>query len=75
MGDFHMNRTFNKGARSKMTKKVSNFEDHAEKFYSDKKVHFYNMEFRATYSIKVTLQCNRALFLISVVFWKKNEIL
>jgi len=25
-------------------KKVSNFEDHAKKFYSDKTVYFYNME-------------------------------
>ena len=57
-----------------MTKIVSNFEDHAEKFYSDKKVHFYNMGFRATYSLIVTLQCHRAHFLIYVVFWKKNEI-
>jgi hypothetical protein len=72
MSDFHMNQTYNKGARPKMTKIVSNFEDHAEKFYSDKRVHFYNMGFRATYAIIVTLQCNRALFLISVVFWKKN---
>ena len=62
MGDFHMNRTYNKGARPKMTKKVSNFEDHAENFYSDKTVHFYNMGFHAIYSILVTLQCNRALF-------------
>jgi hypothetical protein len=29
MGDFHMNRTYNKGAWPKMTKIVSNFEDHA----------------------------------------------
>jgi hypothetical protein len=43
MCDFHMNRTYNKGAKPKMTKKVSNFEDHVEKFYSDKMVHFYNM--------------------------------
>ena len=69
MGDFHMNRTYNKGARPKMTKKVSNFEDHTEKFYSDKKVHFYNMAFHAIYFSIVTLQRNRALFL------KKNEIL
>jgi hypothetical protein len=33
MGDFHMNRTYNKGARPKITKIVSNFEDQAEKFY------------------------------------------
>jgi hypothetical protein len=62
MGDFHMKRIFNKGARPKMTKIVSNFEDHSEKFYSDKRVHFYNLGFRATYSSIVILQCNRALF-------------
>jgi hypothetical protein len=50
MGDFHMNRTYNKGVRPKIAKKVSNFEDHAENFYSDKMFHFYNMVFRATYS-------------------------
>jgi hypothetical protein len=74
MGEFHMNRTYNwpkiKGDRPKIAKKVSNFEDHAENFYSDKTVHFFNVGFRATYSIIVTLQCNRALFLISLVFWK-----
>ena len=75
MGDFHMNRTCNKGARPKFPKKVSNFEDHAENFYSDKTVHFYNMGFHAIYSIIVTLQRNRALFFISVVFWEKNEFL
>ena len=81
MSDFHMYQTYNKGARPKITKIVScgtmrkSFEDHAEKFYSDKKFHFYNMGFCATYSLIVTLQFNRALFLISVVFWKKNEIL
>ena len=75
MGDFHMNRAFNKGDRPKISNKVSNFEDHAENFYSDKKVHFYNMRYRATYSIIVYLQCKRALFLISDVFWKKYELL
>ena len=54
MGDFHMNRTYNKGARPKMTKIVPNFEDHAEKFYSDKKVHFYKKGFHETYSTIVT---------------------
>jgi hypothetical protein len=63
MGDFHMNRTYNKGERPKTVKKVSNFEDHTENFYSDKTVHFYNMRFHATYSAIVTLQCNRTLFL------------
>jgi hypothetical protein len=75
MGDFHMNRAYNKEARPKNVKKVSNFEDHTKNFYSDKTVHFYNMGFHAIYSKLVTLQCNRALFLISIVFWKKNEIL
>jgi hypothetical protein len=70
MGDFYMKWVYNKGARPKIRKKVSNFEDHAENFYSDKAVHFYNMGFHAIYFIKVTLQRNRALFLISVVFWK-----
>jgi hypothetical protein len=42
-----------------------------ENFYSDKTAHFYNMRFHAIFSIKVTLQSNRALFLISVVFRKK----
>jgi hypothetical protein len=50
MGDFHMNRTYNKGARPKIRKKVSNFEDHGENFYSDKMFHFNNMVFRGTYS-------------------------
>jgi hypothetical protein len=75
MGDLHMNRVYNKGARPKIVKKVSNFEDYTNNFYSDKTVYFYNMGFHATYSTIVTLQCNRALFLISAVFWKKNELL
>jgi hypothetical protein len=53
-----------------MLKKVSNFEDPTKNFYSDKKVHFYNIGFHATYSLIVTLQRDRALFFISVVFWK-----
>ncbi len=75
MGDFHMNRTCNKRARPKIPKKVSNFEDLSENVYSDKTVHFYNTEFHAIYSKIVTLQRDRALFLISVIFWDKNEIL
>jgi hypothetical protein len=75
MGDFHMKRTYNKGVKLKIKKKVSNFEDHAENFYSDETVHFYNMGFHAISFIIVTLQRYRALFLISVVFWKRNEIL
>jgi hypothetical protein len=75
MRDFHMKRTYNKGAKPKMTKKLSNFEDNAENFYSDKTVHFYNMRFHATYSAIVTLQFRRALFLISTIFWKKYELL
>jgi hypothetical protein len=70
MSDFHMNRTYNKGARPKIAKKVSNFEDHAENFYSDNMVHFYNIRFRETYSIIVTLQCNRALFYICRILEK-----
>ncbi len=35
MDDFHMNRAYNKGARSENVKKVSNFEDHTKNFYSD----------------------------------------
>jgi hypothetical protein len=38
MSDFHMNRAYNKAARPKIAKKVSNFEDHAENFHA---VHFY----------------------------------
>ena len=71
MGDFHMIRTYNKGVRLKIKKKVPNFEDHAENFYLDEMVHFYNIGFHAIYFIIVTLQRNRALFLISVVFWKR----
>ena len=63
-----MKRTYKKGAGHKIAKKVSSFEDHAENFYSDKAVHFFNMEFHAI----STLQRNRALFLKSVVFWKKR---
>ena len=72
MGDFHMNWAYYKGDRPKSVKKVSNFEDHTNNFYSDKMVHFYNIGFHAIYSKLVTLQCKRALFLISVVFWEKN---
>ena len=75
MDDFHMNRAYNKGASPKTVKKVSNFEDITNNFYSDKTVHFYNMGFNATYSTIVTLQCDRALFFISAVFLEKNEIL
>jgi hypothetical protein len=71
MSDFHMNRAHKMGARPKIAKKVSNFEDHAENFYSKKTVHFYNMGFRATYSIIVTLQCYRALFLYLSYFGRK----
>jgi hypothetical protein len=54
-----------------LKKKVSNFEDHAENFYSDKTVHlgtvhFFNMGLHETYSVIDTLQRNRALFLIFV---------
>jgi hypothetical protein len=73
MGDFHMNRAYNKREKPKIVKKVSNFEDQTEKFYSDKTVHFYNIGFHTTYSAIVTLQRNKALFLISVVLWEKNE--
>jgi hypothetical protein len=75
MGDFHINRIFNKGTRPKNVKKVSNFSDHTKNFYSDKTVHFYNIGFHAIYAKIVTLQRDRALFLISVVFWKNNEFL
>ena len=64
MGDFHMNRAYNKGENCKKSK----FEEHAGNFYSVKTVHFYNMGFHATYSAIVTLQRNRVLFLISVEF-------
>jgi hypothetical protein len=43
MSDFHMNWAYNKGERPKIPKKVSNFEDHTENFYSDKAVHFFKM--------------------------------
>ncbi len=56
--------------RAKTVKKVSNFEDHTNYFYLEKTVHFYNMGFHAKYSLIVTLQFNRALFLVSAVFWK-----
>jgi hypothetical protein len=65
-----MNRTCNKGARPKNVKKVSNSQDHTKNFYSEKPVDFYNIGFHAIYSKIVTLQRDRALFLISVVFWK-----
>jgi hypothetical protein len=70
MCDFHMNLACNKGARPKNVKKVSNFQDHTKNFYSDQTVHFYNIGFHAIYTKIVTLQRDRALFLISVVFWK-----
>jgi hypothetical protein len=38
-----MNRAHNKGERSKIEKKVSKYEDHTENFYSDKKVHSFNI--------------------------------
>jgi hypothetical protein len=38
MGDFYMNRAYNKREKLNIAKKVSNFEDHAENFYSDKTV-------------------------------------
>jgi hypothetical protein len=69
-----MNRAYNKGARLKIAKKVSNFEDRAENFYSDKTVHFYNMKFHATYSAIVTLQCNRAHFFY-LSYFGKNKFL
>jgi hypothetical protein len=75
MSDFHMNRTCNKGARPKNVKKVSNFEDHTNNFYSDKTIHSYNIRFHAKYSFIVTLQWKIALFLLTVVFWEKNELL
>jgi hypothetical protein len=58
MGDFYMNRAYNKWARLKIAKKVSNFEDHAENFYSNKTFRFYNMGFHSIYSKIVTLQRN-----------------
>ena len=66
-----MKRAYNKGARAKIAKKESNFEDHMKIFYPEKTVHFYYMGFHEIYSILVTLENNRALFLISVVFWKR----
>jgi hypothetical protein len=60
-----MNRAYNKRTMPKISKKVSNFEDHTEKIYSDKTVHDYNMGFHAIHSTLVTLQCDRALFLDS----------
>ena len=66
-----MKRAYNKEARHKIEKKVSDFEDHAECFYSDKTVHFYNMGFHATCSTTVTLQCKRALFLNLSYFVKE----
>ena len=75
MSDFHMKRAYNKRARPKIAKKASNFEDHAENFYSDKTVHLYNMGFQTTYSSIIALQYSRAFFFISVVFWERNELL
>jgi 7-keto-8-aminopelargonate synthetase-like enzyme len=59
-----MNRAYNKGVRLNIAKKLSNFEEHAENFYSDKTIHFYNMGFHAICSIMATLQRNGALFLV-----------
>jgi hypothetical protein len=53
----HMNRTYNKGVRSKIAKKVSNFEDQT----LDKTVHFYNLGLHTIYSTIVILQRNIAL--------------
>jgi len=75
MVDFHMNRAYNKRARLKIAKIVSNFEDPTEIVYSNNTVHFYNIGFHAIYPTLVTLQRNRAFFFISVVFWGKNEFL
>jgi hypothetical protein len=71
MSDFHMKRAYNKRARPRIAKKVSNFEDHVENFYSDKMVYFYNMRFHATYSTIITLQRNRALFRYQSYFGEK----
>jgi hypothetical protein len=49
-----MHRGYNMGGKAKIAKKVSNFEDHAENFFSDKKVHFYKKGFHETYSTIVT---------------------
>ncbi len=54
----------------KIPKKVSNFEDLSENFYSGKTVYFYNLGFYAIYFIIVTLQCNRAVFLCLSFFGK-----
>jgi hypothetical protein len=54
MGEFYMNREYIKGARHKIAKKVSNFEDHAKNFHSDKTVHFFNLRSHAAYSAIVT---------------------
>jgi hypothetical protein len=59
-----MKRAYYNGERPKNDEKSIEFDDHAENFYSDKTVHFYHMGFHATYSAIVTLQCNRAIFLI-----------
>jgi hypothetical protein len=59
-----------KRASPKIAKKVSDFGDHAENFYSDKTVHFFNVGFHEMYSTIVTLQRDRALFLISKSFFK-----
>ncbi len=72
MDEFQMNRAYIKGDRPKNGKKVSNFEDHTENFYSNKTVHFYNMGCHAIYSIIVTLQRNIALFFdISCILGEK----
>ena len=54
MGDFHKNQTCIKRVRPNIPKKVSNFEEHAENFYSVKIVYFYKMGYHAIYSTIVT---------------------
>jgi hypothetical protein len=58
-----------KRASPKIAKKISDFGDHAENFYSDKTVHFFNVGFHEMYSTIVTLQRDRALFFdIKIIF-------
>jgi hypothetical protein len=66
-----MNRAYHKGTWPKMMKIVSNFEEYAENFYSEKTVHFYNMGFHAVYSAIITLQRNRSFFLYLTYSGKK----
>jgi len=69
MGDFHLNRAFNKGVRLKLRKKHNFLR--TENFYS---IHSFNMGFHAIYTAIVTLQRNRALFYTSISRILENKL-